>query len=64
MGQPISLTEGGDIFIATWHSEEVSAMAMPIGMFVWAVPLCQGWDLQLIFDKTTGKMISWKYRQW
>jgi hypothetical protein len=63
-GQPTSVTQGEEIFIASWSSEESGAVAIPIGNLVYAAPVSHGFVLQLTFGKISKLMQDWKYREW
>ena len=58
LGKPHSLAPGGQIFVATWRRSQLIAAASAGGI---TVPIHQGEELQLIFDKTSRTLISWSY---
>jgi hypothetical protein len=63
-GEPASVFQGDEIFIATWGSAESGGAIFPIGNTWFALPIEKGWKLQLSFSKTTRKMVSWNYNKW
>ena len=64
-GPPVSIVQGNEIFVAMWASESnQGAVAMPLGNMTIAVPISQGFNLQLTFDKQSNIMRSWRYREW
>jgi len=63
-GEPASLFEGDEIFIATWGNKESGGAVFPVGKTWFAMPIESGWKLQLSFNKKTRKMVNWKYDKW
>ena len=63
-GEPVSLFEGDEIFLATWGAEESGGAIIPIGKSWFGFPIKNGWKLVLSFNKKSRKMIHWKYEKW
>jgi len=63
-GQPVSITQGDEIFVVTWASSSSGAIAMPIGNMIYAAPVSSGYNLQLTFDKRTKLLRYWRYGEW
>ena len=63
-GEPASVFEGDEIFIATWGNKQGGGAVFPIGNTWFAMPIENGWKLQLSFNKMTRKMVSWKHERW
>lgn len=63
-GEPASLFKGDEIFIATWGNRSSGSALFPIENTWFAMPIENGWKLQLSFNKKTRKLVSWKYDKW
>lgn len=63
-GEPASVFEGDNIFIVTWGTESLGGAVFPLGEGMIAFQLRDGWKLQLSFNKTTRKLVTWKYDYW
>jgi hypothetical protein len=63
-GEPASVFQGDEIFIATWGDKESGSAVIPIGKSWFAMPIESGWILKLSFNKQTRKMVSWKLERW
>ncbi len=63
-GEPASLFQGDKIFVATWGTESLGGAVFPVGNALFAFPLRDGWKLELSFNKTSRKMVSWNYDTW
>jgi hypothetical protein len=63
-GEPASVFQGDEIFIATWGNSKGGGALFPIGKTWFAMPIESGWKLQLSFNKITRKMASWKHDKW
>ena len=63
-GQPASIVEGEDITLVTWGSQTSGSLAVPLMGMTATMPVSHGWELQLTFNKTTNRMVYWKYREW
>jgi len=63
-GEPTSVFQGDEIFIATWGNAESGSAVFPIGNTWFAMPIEEGWKLQLSFRKNTRTLVSWKYDKW
>ena len=60
-GEPASVFQGDEIFIATWGDAKSGGAVFPIGNTWFAIPIEKGWKLQLSFNKVTRKMVRWIY---
>ena len=58
LGKPSSLTHGDRLFIATWRVEHGKTVFEVDGV---RVPIQPGEELQLIFNKGSRKLMSWRY---
>ena len=63
-GEPASVFQGDEIFIAAWGNAESGGAVFPIGNTWFAVPIEKGWKLQLSFNKVSRKMVRWIYDKW
>jgi hypothetical protein len=63
-GEPASVFQGDEIFIATWGNAKSGGAMFPIGNTWFAIPIEKGWKLQLSFSKVTRKMVRWIYDKW
>lgn len=63
-GQPASVFDGDEIFLATWGNANSGSAIFPIYNTWFSLPIESGWKLQLSFSKTTRKLLSWKYDKW
>ena len=63
-GEPTSTFQGDEIFVVTWGAENLSGAVFPVGKAWIAMPMKEGWKLQLSFNKDTRKLAGWKYDQW
>ena len=63
-GQPVSVTQGDEIFVATWASSTSGSVAMPLGNMTYVAPVSSGFNLQLTFDKRTRSLKYWRYQEW
>lgn len=63
-GEPASVFQGDEIFIATWGDAKSGGAVFPIGNTWFAIPIEKGWKLQLSFNKVTRKMVRWIYDKW
>ena len=74
-GQPTSITQGDEIFVAVWRTERFSRDIDPSKLFgltsddvaqIYAAvpPTSHGEEVQLTFSKSTRLLKAWKYRNW
>lgn len=63
-GEPTSVVNGDEIFLATWGNEEADIVVLSTNKISWAFPIERGWKLQLYFNRATRKLFSWKYNKW
>lgn len=63
LGEPISVIEGKEIFIVTWREEKIRNIIEPRHKKIIVRKVVHGFELRLIFDKITNKMIKWKIKK-
>ena len=73
LGQPTSITQGDEIFIATWKKEHSGRGIDPNStmgltpeqiLMLYSIPSSGGEEVQLTFSKSTRLLKAWKYRNW
>jgi hypothetical protein len=63
-GEPVSIVQGDEIFVATWGGERGGNAVFPIGNMFVAMPFESGWKLLLSFNKETKRLVTWRYNKW
>lgn len=63
-GEPASVFNGDEIFLATWGDSKSGRMIFPIYKTWFNLPIEKGWKLQLSFNKISRRLINWKYDRW
>ena len=73
LGQPNTVTQGDNIFIATWRTENLGRKIDPnatLGLtpeqilMLYSIPSSHGEEVQLTFSKSTRLLKVWKYKNW
>jgi hypothetical protein len=67
-GPAVKAEDSGATRDVTWHRERVlfygNQSVLAFGGFFAVMPVAHGQHLMLSFDKQTGKMTRWSYRDW
>lgn len=63
-GAPAAITQGDEIFVAQWSSENSVYAVVPSSTMIVAGNISHGWIRRITFDKITKKMTTWSYENW